>query len=65
MEKIEAQLLIDLVGILNRLKKGDCCWCDVAIGNPMLKDHTQLCMDALFVSDAAIQYLAKTWTTKP
>lgn len=31
---------------LQDLKLGDYCWCDVAIGNPMMRNHSPQCLNA-------------------
>lgn len=37
---------MEVLRVLRDLKRGD-CWCEVAIGNPMLQGrHTQACMAA-------------------
>lgn len=35
-----------LVGALEGLKITDCCWCDIAIGDPRVTDHTSRCKSA-------------------
>ena len=40
-EEAEAEI-IKLREALEALKRGD-CWCEMAIGNPMVKDHSAAC----------------------
>ena len=37
--------LSQILGLLNDLKQND-CWCEKGIGNPMLQDHTTVCLKA-------------------
>lgn len=44
------QELVDIIKeyrqIIESLKIGDKCWCQVAIGNPMMTDHSKTCKKA-------------------
>lgn len=35
----------DILQLLLRLKAGD-CWCEKDIGNPMVQEHTAVCLEA-------------------
>lgn len=36
--------LSDILQLLLRLKLDD-CWCEKGIGNPMVQEHTETCLD--------------------
>lgn len=45
-ELLEANATINkLRAVLRRLKRGD-CWCEMAVGNPMVSSHDEACLEA-------------------
>ena len=37
------QTALDALAALRELKRGGKCWCDMAIGNPMVREHSKGC----------------------
>lgn len=48
IDKLTEKLAL-AVGAIHKLKIADCCWCDIAIGDPRISRHTSTCE---FVTDA-------------
>jgi hypothetical protein len=42
MMTLERAALVIAVEALNRLKRGE-CWCEMAIGNPTVREHSKGC----------------------
>ena len=45
-EKRNYELLKECKKTLLNLKRRDSCWCEKAIGNPMVKHHSDACIQA-------------------
>lgn len=48
--------LSNVLQLLLRLKAGD-CWCEMGIGNPMVQEHTAVCLEAQETVDLIKQQL--------
>lgn len=48
--------LCDILQLLLRLKTDD-CWCEKGIGNPMVQEHTAVCLEAQETVDLIKQQL--------
>ena len=51
-------MLSEILKLLNDLKQND-CWCEMSIGNPMVQEHTEVCLEAQNVVERIEQQLAQ------